>query len=346
MKDPIFIVGNSRSGSTLISRILKKHPEIYILNETHFVEEFRLYRNKISLCSQNNIWKLVNRMLTIQRKGYYRKSMYEEYPRDAQKIISVFNDCGHYDFITLNKIFFELEANQYGKKWAGDQTPRHVFYIQELIDWYPEAKFIHIVRNPCAVLFSQKKKWKAGLRWGLPRFELLRTFLNYHPITTTIIWEKSVTAGLKSQKTITKKSMKTVFFENLVANPKKEIKKICDFLQIEFILDMINVTVEFSAKKNDEGYKGISKAISERWISELSKTEIFIAERLAGCRMKYLGYHLMGAKPNLLKLLFYIFVWPFQLILSFTFNLNRMGNPANYLSKRLFKKGETKLVKL
>ena len=58
------------------------------------------------------------------------------------------------------------------KKWAGDQTPRHVFYIGELIEMYPGAKFVHMVRDPRAVLLSQKRKWKAGLRWNHPKFEI------------------------------------------------------------------------------------------------------------------------------------------------------------------------------
>lgn len=346
MNDPIFIVGNSRSGTTLVSRILKNHPEIHILNETHFIQEFEQYLKSNTLLNDNNIWKIVNSMLTIQRKDYYRKSQYEEYTEDTKAIISEFKQGKQRDFATLNKIFFEWEAKQHGKKWAGDQTPRHVFHINELIDWYPGAKFIHIIRNPCAVLFSQKKKWRAGLRWGQPRFEVLRTFLNYHPITTGIIWIKSIAAGLKFQKIVPKNSMKTMYFEHLVADPKTEVQKICDFLKIEFITDMINVDVEFSAGKEDEGSKGIRKTISERWTSELSNTEIFIAERLAGYQLKSLGYHLTGVKPNLLKLLFYILIWPFQLITAFILNLGRMGSPVNYLSKRLFQKGKTNLAKL
>ena len=157
MNDPIFIVGNSRSGTTLVSRILKKHPEIYILNETHFMEEFKRYRENLYSISKDDIWKLVNQMLTIQRKNYYRKLEYEEYPKDAKEIISVFQNRGQRDFATLNKVFLEFKAKRHGKKWAGDQTPRHVFYIRELIGWYPEAKFIQIIRNPCAILLSQKK---------------------------------------------------------------------------------------------------------------------------------------------------------------------------------------------
>ena len=109
----------------------------------------------------------------------------------------------------------------------------------------------------------------------------------------------------------------------------------CDFLQIEFLPDMINVDVEFSANIEDEGYKGVSKSTSERWINELSETELFVVERLASYQMQSLGYSFTGAKPKFLMLMVYILAWPFQLATAFVLNLGRMGNPVNYISKRL-----------
>ena len=338
MNDPIFIVGNSRSGTTLVSRILKKHPKIHILNETHFMEEFKSYHVNLSSLSRDTIWKLVNQMLTIQRKDYYRKFQYQEYPEDAKRIISVFFKHHKQNFNTLNRVFFEYEATRHGKEWAGDQTPRHIFYVQKLQEMYPSAKFIQMVRNPCAVLFSQKNKWKAGLRWGVPKFEIIRTFLNYHPITTAYLWKKCIEAGWKAHQTISKGAMKIVLFENLVENPGKEIKELCDFLQIEFFPDMINVSVEMSSSISEEGYKGISKSVSQRWIGSLSETEVFIAEILTSNQLQSLGYGHTKAKPNLIKLMFYLLILPLHLSLAFTFNLGRTGNPFTLLSNIFVKK--------
>jgi hypothetical protein len=210
---------------------------------------------------------------------------------------------------------------------------------------YPDAKFIQMVRHPCAVLFSQKKKWKAGLRWEVPKFEVLRTFFNYHPITVAFLWKKTIETGWEAQQTISKKSMKILFFENLVEKPKKEMKELCDFLRIEFIPDMINVSVEMSSNIKDEGYKGISKSVSERWRGRLSETEVFITEKLTRYQLQSLGYSNTGAKPNLLKLMFFLLIWPLHLSIAFTLNLGRIGNPVIYISKRIFSKSKSIFVK-
>jgi hypothetical protein len=277
-------------------------------------------------------------MLTIQRKTYYRKSKYEEYPEDARKIISIFEREQKGDFGALNRVFFVYEANRQGKTCTGDQTPRHVFHIPELGEMYPGAKFIHMVRDPRAVLLSQKRKWKAGLRWQQPKFEVLRTFVNYHPITTTIIWKKAISAGFAAQHAIPSDTMKSIFFENLVESPRRTVEEICDFLEVKFFLRMLDVEVELSGNARDDRAKGISVAVSERWMTELSRTEVFLAEKLAGSQMRRLGYRLTRFNPNFLKLVAYFCTWPLQLSLALILNLGRMGKPISYISKRLFQK--------
>lgn len=338
MNAPVFIVGNSRSGTTLVARILNGHPAVHILNETHFMGEFAKERERFHSLSASQLFVLVNKMLTIQRKGYYRKHEYQNYPQDTAQIVSDFEKQPKKDFASLNRVFFEFEARLHGKTIAGDQTPRHVFYINELIEMYPGAKFIHMVRDPRAILLSQKRKWKAGRRRSQPRFEVLRTFVNYHPITTTLIWRKTIEAGLRAQQTIANNLMKTIFFEELVENPQKNIEDLCEFLNIEFFPGMMDVTVELSANKNDEGKRGIRKSVAEHWVNELSRTEIYLAERFAGSQMQRMGYTCARPEPNLSRLIYYILIWPFQLSIAFALNLGRMGNPFTYVAKRLFHK--------
>ena len=218
--DPFFIVGNSRSGTTLVSRILKNHPNIHVLNETHFFEEFISEIKGFSELDHDQLYQMVNLMITIQRKDYYRKSEYEEYPLEADKILADYEQTTDKSFAILNKIFFDYEAKKQNKKRAGDQTPRHVFYVDDIFLMYPCAKVVHMVRDPRAVLYSQKKKWTSGLRRKQPLFEVIRTFINYHPITMSILWCKAVNTGLAAEKQHGPKKVKTLFFEELVKKPE------------------------------------------------------------------------------------------------------------------------------
>ncbi|MCF8076235.1 MAG: sulfotransferase [Desulfotignum sp.] len=336
ISDPFFIVGNSRSGTTLLSRILKNNPAIHVLKETHFFEE---YFAQISACEQldhHHLYKMVNQMITVQRKDYYRKSEYQEYPEQADKILAEFYQANNKRFQVLIKIFFADEAKRLGKNLVGDQTPRHVFYADEILTMYPGAKIIHLVRDPRAVLYSQKKKWASGLQRGQPLFEVIRTFINYHPVTMSLLWCKAINAGRTAEKRHGTKKIRTLLFEEFVKEPKFHVSKICEFLGESFHPGMLDVTVEFSATRSQEGHRGISQEVTYQWKKGLNPAEVFLCEKIAGQLMTEMKYPLSGNRPDLFHLGLYVVWLPLHLGIAFVMNLGRMGNPIKYISKRFF----------
>ena len=336
MNDPFFIVGNSRSGTTLVSRILKNHPDIHVLNETHVFDEFAAEKQRFQDLKESEIFKMINSMLTIQRKDYYRKSEYEEFPEEACAILAAFRQHPDQTFGALNKLFFDHEAAKNGKSRSGDQTPRHVFNIDEIFLLYPEAKIIHMVRDPRAVLFSQKKKWTSGLRRKQPFFEIIRTFINYHPITMSILWGRAVNAGLKAASRYGPERVKTIFFEAFVMTPEDHTRNLCEFIGESFYPGMTEVDVELSASSENEGKKGVARSIAGQWKNKLSETEVYFCERYAGETMAKTGYTLTGAKPDKPHWAGYLAWLPLHLGISFLMNLTRMGNPIQYIAKRFF----------
>ena len=57
-----------------------------------------------------------------------------------------------------------------------------------------------MVRDPRAVILSQRGKWTVAKKLGLPLKEIIRSFFNYHPITMSILWNKAISAGFSSEK--------------------------------------------------------------------------------------------------------------------------------------------------
>lgn len=306
------------------------------MNETHFFEEFAPEIVAFQSLGRKQLYHIVNRMITIQRKDYYRKSEYEEYPKEARQILSEYEENESKRFETLNKIVFCHEAKLNSKARSGDQTPRHVFYIDEIFSMYPNGKVIHMVRDPRAVLYSQKKKWVASLRRKQPLFEVIRTFLNYHPLTLSILWCKAVSAGLNAQARHGNKKVLTVKFEELVSNPKDYVSDICKFLGETFNSKMLDVTVELSANMSQEGKRGVSQSVASQWVKSLGNTEVFICERIAGSLMLKLGYSRSERKHSYIVLSAFAIWLPFHLLIAFLMNIGRMGNPLIYISKRIF----------
>jgi hypothetical protein len=330
----IFIVGSSRSGTTLMARILSRHPDIHILNETHFMEEFCFEKNNFNTLTQKDIYHLINKMLTIEHKGYYSKNEIEKY-QESETILNKLKKSFNQSFSSLISIFFIHEANKKGKSIPGDQTPRHIFYVNEIKEMFPEAKFINMVRDPRAVLLSQKFKWKAGLRKSVPLFETVRTYLNYHPVIMSYVWKQGIKSSLSVKDSIKKTSWIDVKFENLIDQPKANLSRVCDFLGIDFTDEMLNVPVSMSSTGTDEGKKGFSKNVSAKWISSLSSSEVYFSEKINQDLITHFGYHLLKQKPNVVQLIFIFAILPFQFLIIFILNYSRMGNHMYFIKKRL-----------
>src|SRR3954466_9642880 len=66
----IFIVGNSRSGTTMMLRIFNNHPELMVLNELHFFEQLWAPEDKEKPISTEKAVELASRLILTQRIGY------------------------------------------------------------------------------------------------------------------------------------------------------------------------------------------------------------------------------------------------------------------------------------
>lgn len=335
MLGPVFIVGNSRSGTTLMARILSRHRDIHILNEMHFIDEHWKIRGQFELLEKDDIIHIINQMITIQRKDYYRKSELEEYPQETKDIYEEYKKHRMNGYSAFIWAFMCHEAKRKGKSIPGDQTPRHVFAVRELLDLFINGKIIHMVRDPRAITLSQRNKWKAAVRSNQPKFEVWRTRINYHPVTMALLWNKAIDAGLNAQKRFGDNVVKTIMFEELTSNPACVIENVCDFLGIGFYQDMLDIGVSMSSNIIKADGDGIDHTVADRWKGKLSPTEIYLVDRICAKNMQALGYLPRNTMPNPLLILLYLLYWPLQIGIAISFNLSRMGNPVTYLIKRI-----------
>lgn len=334
----IFIVGMARTGTTLMARSLNKGNDIYFLKETHFMREYQhLLFSEESISDIKYISKLINQFITIQRKDYYRKSEYSEYPAAVAEVLNMLKKEEKKTFGNLLKCLFFFEAGLNCKIRPGDQTPNHVFYIDEITNKYPNSKFINMVRDPRAVILSQKNKWKASKRQKQPLFEIIRAKINYHPVTQSMLWRKAVDAGIEAVEKYGDTTIKTVLYENLVNEAEVVLKAVCSFADIEFCMDMLKVSVSMSSNISVSQVEGMDSSLTDRWKTLLSSTEIFLVELICGKCASRFGYNLMGVKPNYFMLIFYSVIFPVHIILAYSLSAKRFKN-SFCDSKRLFKK--------
>lgn len=133
-REPFFVVGCPRSGTTLLQILVDAHPNIAIPPESHIFCRFSKLFDKYG-----NLHKKTNLQLLV--KDILRDDRIRLFDLD----ISVSDFCSQLKSISLKSVIslvFELYAQKEAKKRWGDKTPQHALYLNEIKTLLPEAKFI------------------------------------------------------------------------------------------------------------------------------------------------------------------------------------------------------------
>jgi hypothetical protein len=280
--DKVFIVGCGRTGSTLLREILNKSEQVCISPETYFLRRFskvgikKKLRDFGDLLDDENVKKLIDYLYSLEKlrrvfgswgwlsrsvdKQYFTRRLLES-DRSERAIFSL-----------VMQSYAEVKGGNADDLILGDKTPTHLYYVPTLLEWFPGAKIIHTFRDPRGIIVSKLKKVEKGLEGPQVRFSYLPEWL-LDPLITPIevmhitkFWFDAARLHAKYEQ-LYPRQYHLVRFEDLITEPEKQIRQICDFLNIEFenaMLDEINI-VGSSYQTERRGPAGIDKKAIDRW---------------------------------------------------------------------------------
>lgn len=170
-------------------------------------------------------------------------------------------------------------AAREGKGHWGEKTPLHIFHAAELVEMFPGARFVFLVRDPRAVASS------------LARFKSTRC----DPVLGAILWRDVMTRGAATLEShVAADQRLTVRYEELVAWPRATLTEICGLLGHDFDEAMLGFYDHSDAYVSDEViYDRLRAPIrgdDERWRRELSARELAIVEAVCAAPMRAWGY--------------------------------------------------------
>lgn len=318
----VFIVGGSRSGTTLLSKILGRHSKMFGLQETHFFGDLWNLEESTTPWSVEYAVSVLAKLFARQRSDIWCDTAGQSDFIRARDLIKLSPDTRPSSiFIHFTKTVAKLN----GKVIPVEQTPRNIFYVQDILDLYPGAKVIEMVRDPRAVLYSQRARWCMRFLGAknVPWKEVIRVFVNYHAITMSYLWKSAVITG--NRVTADPRVLRCKY-EDLVAEPIEMVRKLCSFLMLEYESDMQSVPrIASSTLRNTDKTSGINADSAEIWKKRLPAGDLILCEYILSREAKEVGYQIETQKSKLytFSVFLHLLRYPFHLLMVPIINPSR-----------------------
>jgi hypothetical protein len=299
--EAIFIVGVSRSGTTLTRRILDKHSRIGIATENHYLghllarEGARVYfRGVGDLRDDDAVRRLVDLVYSgeLQRRSRLRElSPYWRWltgrvPRadiEAYLLASDRTERGVFE------AFLRIYADRRGKAIMGEKTPAHLAYVETLLEWFPDARVVHCMRDPRAIYVSElRRRSEHAVAFPYRQLALTPGLLERF-VLLQVVWAWA--AAVHRHRTLRCRypdRYQLLRFEDLVATPNEAMAGLCEFLGVEPEPRMLQQKV--TSRGALVGEAGFDAGAAERWRGHISSGAKGAMELLLGRRLGEMGY--------------------------------------------------------
>lgn len=298
--EAIFVVGASRSGTTLMRNLLERSERLALAPESHFVghviarEGSRHYfRNLGDLADDATIRRLVE---FIYSGEYQRRSRARELsPYWRWLIPSVPRDDLEQRLLTAERTerglfasFMRAYADWRGRPVMGEKTPAHLAYVDTLLEWFPRAKVVHMIRDPRAVYVSDRHR--RTVRRRRPYSLLMHVpglFQSVLLVQTALIWRDAARRHFIYQARYPE-SYRLVRFEDVVTRPEDTLNAVFDFLGLAMPADATQVEVYSHGFR--VGEEGIDAEAATRWRAHIHPLASRLLAFLLRGWMKRIGY--------------------------------------------------------
>ncbi len=294
-REKFFILGHARSGTTLLMRLARLHPEVHCNYQAHFFTRQPLLKSLVNTPEAEE-W------LT-------RKSNRWNQGRDLSALVL----RAAADFI------MERDAARDGKRIVGDKSPSSTIHGQAVRDMhsiYPDAKLVYIVRDGRDVLISERFRnlveESRFLKVEDKRIieELSKDPTQFTNGTRSIFTESVIqrmAAGWVKNLQETEDEGRRLFgdnyygmrYEDLLAHPFDEMQKLWEFLGVHAAQRLENTIVEemssnpdeeWQAKRNEGIASFLPKGQAGNWQRLFTEKDKAVFKEVAGEMLVKWGY--------------------------------------------------------
>ncbi len=268
-KTPVFIIGAPRSGTTFLTRVMNTFLDVHIARDGGtFLRFFKMLPEFGDLSREENLRQLVESL--FQDHFFNIRLLERGLSLTIEAVLERFTGTTYTELV--NWIMTEM-AHQQGKSRWGIKRPSYALYVEDLVDMFPGAKILHIVRDGRDVAFSMRQARQSSFERNW-----------YYAIKD---WEYHVCEAREGGNRLPENQYMEVRYEDLMKAPVAEFEKIIHFMG----------ETEENTKRLKQFTSKIQQMIKpgnyEKWRHQVPEYAVKIMEQAAGNTLEAFGYSLM-----------------------------------------------------
>ena len=263
-KQPLFIGGAGRSGTTMLGALLGGAQGAVTTPES-------LFKNRLLTSGCPDAQAALKRLEKSWRFRLWKT------PLNTDEINGLDPRTTAADLLLWLVDRYATKENK--PEWSCwiDHSPCNIRQVPTLLTHFPDAKFIHIVRDGRAIMASF-----FNLTWGPA-----------HPKSAAESWLRKLTPGLAAECAYPDRVLR-VRYEDLIEEPKKTLQSICAFANLPYREEMLTgsgfAVPEYTRHQHTLVGGGVDKSAAGRWKKQLTERDIELFESIACDMLEYLGY--------------------------------------------------------
>ena len=307
--DYTFIVGLPRTGSTLLRTLLNRSNCVSIAAETHFLHQYARLGKKKRLLRFGDLREEQAMNLFLDDLFNERRAAGKDFWGWLNRNISRESFHERVSQTDLSdQAIFDLFIQIYAERRKGgvrpdmilgEKTAANIYYVPELLRWYPEARVIHTFRDPRGIFVSALKLAKDG-KWGvktkLPKATPRKVA---DPIVEAMmavyilrLWLDAARLHARYARAYPNQYM-LLRFEDLLQDPEQHIRRVCDFIHTPFKLSMIEEVSSVGSSFTERrivGGAGFEKSTADRWKERIHPLSKAWLTTFSGRELDHFGY--------------------------------------------------------
>jgi hypothetical protein len=224
---PLLMIPVRRCGSHALRLRLSKNPAFYSPYPMHVIDFMPLVPLYGDLADDAAYFQLVVDVVGLQ------SGLMVKWKDTALDPVAIFEAIRH-EPRNVHRVVWELlltAGRQHGARVVMDKSLESVFFASELLDLFPKMRFLNVARDPRAQVASMTQA----------------IILEFDVVLNAMLWARAhAEAGRLAVER--PEQVLTVRYEDLISHPELTLQRICDFVGMDFVPEMVDVSTSGEAR--------------------------------------------------------------------------------------------------